>query len=98
MQTPQSQLKTIPADALVPPVLGLVDEMLACYSEWRRDADAVADAYAGWSVAAAGEKTLRFAAYAAALDQEQNAADGYARSISELERWLPPSKLMGGSQ
>ena len=39
-----------------------------------------------------------FAAYIAALDQEQTAAAMYAESISELERWLPDSDPDRGSE
>ena len=50
--------------------------------------DAVADAYGRWCVAPADEESTRFAAYLAALDQEQTAAGVYGESISELERSL----------
>ena len=39
-----------------------------------------------------------FAAYIAALDQEQTAAAMCAESISELERWLPDSDPDRGSE
>lgn len=39
-----------------------------------------------------------FAAYTAALDQEQTAAAMYAESIGELERWLPDSDPDRGSE
>jgi hypothetical protein len=39
-----------------------------------------------------------FAAYIAALDQEQTAAAMYAESISERERWLPDSDPDRGSE
>jgi hypothetical protein len=35
------------------------------------------------------QEAVRFAAYLAALDEEQTAAAVYAKSIGELERWLP---------
>jgi hypothetical protein len=73
--------------ALTPPAV-LVDEALATYIDWREGERGVADAYARWSEAPAAEENRRFAAYTAALDQEEAAAKVYAESIGELERWL----------
>ena len=73
------------------PIPELVDRVLATYVEWCETADAVADAYGRWFVAPAAEEATRFAAYIAALDQEQTAAGMYAGWISELERRLPDS-------
>ncbi len=70
------------------PIPALVDHVLATYVEWRQTTDAVADTYGRWCVAPAVEEAARFAAYLAALDQEQTAAGVYAESISELERRL----------
>jgi len=76
---------------------GLVDELLAYYIDWRRDAAAVTTAYREWSAASGAEGPLRFAAYMEALDQEQSSADRYAVVLSEVERALefetppPPS-------
>jgi len=67
---------------------GLVDELLAYYIDWRRDAAAVTTAYREWSAASGAEGPLRFAAYMAALDQEQSSADRYAVVLSEVERAL----------
>jgi len=67
---------------------GLVDELLAYYIDWRRDAAAVTSAYREWSAASGAEGPLRFAAYMAALDQEQSSADRYAVVLSEVERAL----------
>jgi len=53
---------------------GLVDELLACYIDWRHAAAAAADAYARWSGAPGAEEALRFSAYTAALDQEESSA------------------------
>ena len=38
------------------------------------------------------ERALRFASYAATLDQEQKTATAYADAVTELERFLQPSK------
>jgi hypothetical protein len=59
--------------------------------EWRETTDAVADTYGRWCLAPAVEEAAPFAAYLAALDQEQAAAGAYAASISELERPLRDS-------
>ena len=48
----------------------------------------MADAYARWSFALRAERTLRFAAYAATLDQEQKAAAAYAEAVTDVEGWL----------
>lgn len=75
-------------DTAARPVAELVDRTLATYVEWRQTTDAVTDTYGRWCVAPAVEEAPRFAAYLAALDQEQAAAGVYAESISELERRL----------
>jgi hypothetical protein len=69
--------------------IALVDDLLVGYAEWRDGCDAVADAYERWSTAPRSESDLRFAAFRAALDQEQTAASAYAEAIGNLERFLP---------
>jgi len=71
-------------DARAWPVGALVDEMLAMYVEWREHADTVATAYACWCVAPPDERTARFVAYLATLDQEQASAKDYADTIRDL--------------
>ena len=78
------------------PIPSLIDRVLDTYVEWREATDAVAYTYGRWSVAPASEEARRFAAYMAALDQEQTAAGICAESISELERWLPDSDRGSG--
>jgi hypothetical protein len=76
---------------MVSPVLpagDVVDKLLARYVDWREDASAVADAYRGWCEAPAGEKTWRFSAYMAALDDEESSAKTYAVEVAEVERSL----------
>jgi hypothetical protein len=65
---------------------GLVDEMLAYYIDWRHDAAAAEDAYRLWSIAPTDEEALRYAAYVAALDQEESSAIRYALVFREVER------------
>jgi hypothetical protein len=72
------------------PVVRLVDDVLAAYVDWREDAQAASDTYCRWARGPADEEPGRFSAYTAALDQEEASAVAYERSITELERWLPP--------
>ncbi len=67
------------------PLDGLVDEMLTHYIDWRRDAQAVRDAYRGWCEAPADERSCRFSAYMAALEREEAAAIMYAAVTRSLE-------------
>ena len=85
MATPQIPFKekTLPA-----PIAGLVDEMLACYIDWREDAATARDAYGRWSTSRAGEAAQLFSAYQAALDQEESAATSYAAIVDDVGRWL----------
>jgi hypothetical protein len=91
MRTSPRRSGGIRVDTAAWPVPALIDQALAAYIDWREATRAVTDSYDRWCTAAAIENTARFAAYGAALDQEQTAAGAYADSISELERWLPDS-------
>ena len=64
---------------------GLVDELLGYYIDWRHDAAAAAEAYSVWSTASRDDEALRFAAYIAALDQEESSALRYALVLREVE-------------
>jgi hypothetical protein len=64
----------------------LVDEMLAYYIDWRRDAAAVWDAYMAWGNAPDCEKPSRFSAYTAALEQEESAATSYEIVVENVRR------------
>lgn len=75
----------ISPDALTGPVAGRLDEMLACYVDWREDAAAVADAYRRWSSAPTAEESIWFAAYGAALEQEESAARRYGLAVTDVE-------------
>ena len=76
------------------PLRRLRDEILDLYLDWREQAAAVADAYASWAGAPAGEEGQCFAAYTAALDREQAAARSYADVLANAERlsrrWKAP--------
>jgi hypothetical protein len=78
----------------------LSDDMNDAYREWRRQSAAVDSAYRHWLTAPATAAHAAYAAYVAALDGEEYAAEGYARSVvrylrgHERERllaaWLDP--------
>ena len=68
------------------PLRRLRDEILDLYLDWREEAAAVADAYASWAGAPAGEEGRCFAAYTAALDREEAAARSYADVLASGER------------
>ena len=75
--------------------LRLRDEIIDLYLDWREEAAAVADAYATWADAPAGEKGPCFAAYTAAIDREEAAARSYAdvageRRALDRKRWGAP--------
>jgi hypothetical protein len=89
MAVPRERLGHIRIDTLGWPAIVLVDDLLVSYAEWRDGCDAVADAYERWSIAARSESDLRFAAFTAALDQEQTAASAYAEAGRNLKRFLP---------
>jgi hypothetical protein len=78
------------APALTPmpcPPEELIDEMLACYAEWREEVATVDETYRRWCVAPNAERDLYFGVYLAALDQEESAAMLYAvvaQQVSEL--------------
>ena len=71
----------------------LLDDALATYMKWRETTDAIAESYGRWSVAPAAERAPRFAAYVAALDQEQTAAAMYAESIIQVPSRVPLAGL-----
>jgi hypothetical protein len=77
------------------PIPGLVDDMVACYASWREEAAAARRAYERWRDSRPDQEPARYAAYVAALDQEQSTAVSYAQAVSDLERWLrrPAARL-----
>ena len=66
----------------------LRDEIIDLYLDWRKEAAAVADAYALWADATADDKAARFAAFTAAIDREEAAARSYAAVLANGERVL----------
>jgi hypothetical protein len=55
----------------------IVNELLLAYIEWREESAEVSDAYRWWAIAPAEDAVCRYAAYQAALDREEAAADAY---------------------
>lgn len=74
----------------------MLDDLLDGYVDWRESARAVADAYTRWSFASGPERAQRFAAYTAALEQEEHTAAAYAETVTDLERWLKRSDSRRG--
>jgi hypothetical protein len=62
----------------------LVDEVLRCYVAWRNECETARAGYEAWCSGAEEERTIRFAAYNAAVDREERAARCYAESIDAL--------------
>jgi hypothetical protein len=62
----------------------LVDEVIERYVDWREACAAVRHTYSQWSRASADERPLSFAAYRAALDQEESAATLYGVVVSRV--------------
>jgi hypothetical protein len=93
MATPQNPSKGIRVTSRSRPVDDFVDLVLASYVEWREELEEANESYRVWREAPSAEEPSRFAAYAAALDREEAAADAYAESIAELMRWSGPRRL-----
>ena len=66
----------------------VLDDVIDAYAEWHEQSLGVWLAYRRWSEAPPEDLQLRFAAYVAALDQEQRACDVYAATIAETVRAL----------
>jgi hypothetical protein len=88
MPTPEIPHISTHNSTLVELAAGLADEMLAYYMNWRNAAAAVADTYRVWLRAPAAEKASHFAAYMAALDNEEATATRYAMVVKKLDRAL----------
>jgi hypothetical protein len=62
----------------------LVDEAIERYVDWREACAAVRHAYEQWVRAPKHERPLSFAAYRAALDQEEAAATLYGAVVNRI--------------
>jgi capsule polysaccharide export protein KpsE/RkpR len=69
----------------------LTDQLLERYCDWRNQCVGVRAAYQRLTVTRAADRTLAFAAYAAALDREESAADAYANQIRRLSHAVSPA-------
>jgi hypothetical protein len=65
----------------------IVDEMVDAYVDWREECLAVDEAYECWRRGPRAEATFAFAAYHAALDYEERAAERYAELLGQLNRF-----------
>jgi hypothetical protein len=78
--TPETEVRTAAGNRLV-------DEVIARYVAWRAECDAVSAAYQASSSETGSERVLWFAAFNAALDREECAAEVYSACITRL-RWF----------
>ena len=62
----------------------LANEMIDAYVDWREECATVWLAYEGWTCAATTDAVFAFAAYRAALDREERAADVYGCLAMQL--------------
>jgi hypothetical protein len=68
----------------------LVDALVDAYAGWREEAAAVERRYREWAGATEADRALAFAAYEAALDNEEHASYRYAASVADFRcarRW-----------
>ena len=63
-----------------------IDDAFAAYSAWRQQSAAARAAYVTWARAARSDARFAFAAYRAALDREERAADIFARRLHRAQR------------
>ncbi len=57
------------------------DQLIALYCDWREECVVVEAAYERFKAAPGADRTLAFAAYAAALEREESAAARYEAQI-----------------
>lgn len=63
--------------------------LIDAYVAWREASAAARDAYEGWTWALSGDGLLAFAAYRAALDREERAAEVYAGIVTQVAGTTP---------
>jgi hypothetical protein len=63
----------------------LVDRLIELYCDWRTDCWDVRAAYGRFLEASRPDRAVAFAAYTAALDQEESACDAYAAQIQAIQ-------------
>ena len=64
----------------------LEDEFVECYGRWRKERSAVRTSYDRWRDAETDVVPFAYAAYVAALDREQRAADVYRECAERFAR------------
>ena len=79
--TPEIEVHTVAGNRLV-------DEAIDRYVAWRAECEAVSAAYQAWSSETGSERVLWFAAFNAALDREECAAEVYSACITRLRCFL----------
>jgi hypothetical protein len=74
----------------------VVDRMIDLYCDWRTGCAEVQAAYERFRDASGPDRAAAFAAYVAALDQEQSACEVYAEQIRLIEsHWTAATPRMG---
>jgi hypothetical protein len=71
----------------------LVDAAIDSYVDWREQSMTTTAAYESWTGAPSSQRLLAFAAYQAALDQEEHAANHYASTLRDVSRILCDKRL-----
>jgi len=76
----------------------LIDEAFARYLDWLAESEAVKAAYGVWSRAARTDGAVPFAAYRAALDREERAANVYRSVIDQVEQLFGGEERLAGAR
>lgn len=69
----------------------LMDDAVDAYVAWREECTSLRNAYEWWTVASTPDARSAFAAYRAAVDREERAADVYADRMTRLGALLTGS-------
>jgi len=72
----------------LPACAAATDALINAYVAWREACARVRIAYERWDVCEPLDRDLTFAAYLAALECEDHAADIYARRVEHVTAWL----------
>ena len=64
----------------------LADGLHQRYTSWRRESDAVQQAYEAWLESEGPKREIAYARYIAALDQEELSAGSYRDELAWVER------------
>jgi hypothetical protein len=69
----------------------LMDELFEWYLDWKEACEEVWEAYARWREAVSVDRSAAFAAYLAALEEEEDASGRYAELMSAATRQRLPA-------